>query len=147
MSLITESYLHLSLSLSLFLFGFSRQGFPVALDPVLELALVDQAGLKLTEIHLPLPPSAGIKGMCHQRPAYILLFLKLFIYLFKISTSSPPPISLPLPPFPLPLFLSLWSFKTGFLCSFGVCPGTSSCRPGWPRTHGNPPASASQYWD
>jgi hypothetical protein len=24
---------------------------------------VDQAGFKLTEIHLPLPPSAGIKGM------------------------------------------------------------------------------------
>ncbi|ERE76735.1 tropomyosin alpha-1 chain-like isoform 2 [Cricetulus griseus] len=28
----------------------------VALEAVLELALVDQAGLKLTEIHLPLPP-------------------------------------------------------------------------------------------
>ena len=38
--------------------------------PVLELALVDQAGVKLTEIHLPLPPeflSAGIKGVCHRR--------------------------------------------------------------------------------
>ena len=33
-----------------------RQGFSVALVPVLELALVDQAGLELTEIHLPLPP-------------------------------------------------------------------------------------------
>ena len=40
----------------LFCFGFSRQGFSVALEPVLELALVDQAGLKLTEIRLPLPP-------------------------------------------------------------------------------------------
>ena len=35
---------------------FLRQGFSVALEPVLELALVDQTGLKLTEIHLPLPP-------------------------------------------------------------------------------------------
>ena len=37
-------------------FGFSRQGFSVALELVLELALIDQAGLKLTEIHLSLPP-------------------------------------------------------------------------------------------
>ena len=27
---------------------------------------VDQASIKLTEIHLPQPPSAGIKGMCYQ---------------------------------------------------------------------------------
>ena len=37
-------------------FLFSRQGFSVALIPVLDLALVDQAGLKLTEIRLLLPP-------------------------------------------------------------------------------------------
>ena len=37
-------------------FGFSRQGFSVALEPVLELALEDQVGLELTEIYLPLPP-------------------------------------------------------------------------------------------
>ena len=30
------------------------------------------------------------------------------------------------------LFVCLFVFKTGFLCSFGICPGTSSCRPGWP---------------
>ena len=36
-------------------FGFLRQGFSVAFEPVLELALVAQAGLELTEIHLPLP--------------------------------------------------------------------------------------------
>ena len=36
-------------------FGFSRQCFSVALEPVLELALVDQAGLELTVILLPLP--------------------------------------------------------------------------------------------
>ena len=41
----------------LFLFVcFSRQGFLcVVLELFLELALVDQAGLELTEIHLPLP--------------------------------------------------------------------------------------------
>ena len=45
-------------------FGFSIQDFSVALESVLELALVDQAGLELTEIRLPLPPeSAGIKGV------------------------------------------------------------------------------------
>ena len=37
-------------------FGFSRQGFSVALEPVLELVLVDQAGIEFTEIRLPLPP-------------------------------------------------------------------------------------------
>ena len=34
-------------------YSFSRLGFSVALEPVLEL---EQAGLELTEIHLPLPP-------------------------------------------------------------------------------------------
>ena len=35
---------------------FSRQGFSVALEPVLELALIEQVGLELTDIWLPLPP-------------------------------------------------------------------------------------------
>ena len=39
----------------LFWGGF-KTGFLCSLEPVLELALVDQAGLKLTEIFLPLPP-------------------------------------------------------------------------------------------
>ena len=52
-------------------FGFWRQGFPVALEAVLELALVDQAGLELTEFCLP---SAGIKGLRHQHPAYLKAF-------------------------------------------------------------------------
>ena len=30
---------------------------------------VDQADLELTEIHLPLPPSAGIKGVHRYHPA------------------------------------------------------------------------------
>ena len=38
-------------------FWFFKTGFPcVTLEPVLELALVDQAALELTEIHLCLPP-------------------------------------------------------------------------------------------
>ena len=44
----------------LFCFVFSRQGFPVALMPDLKVALVDQAGLKLPEIHLPLPPKCWV---------------------------------------------------------------------------------------
>ena len=43
----------------LFGFGFSRQ---VALEPVLELALVAQANLELTEICLPLPPQWRPEG-------------------------------------------------------------------------------------
>ena len=40
-----------------FFFWFFKIGFLfVALELILELALVDQAGLKLTEICLPLPP-------------------------------------------------------------------------------------------
>ena len=35
---------------------FLGQGFSVVLDALLEVALVDQAGLELTEICLPLPP-------------------------------------------------------------------------------------------
>ena len=37
-------------------FDFPTQGFSITLNLVLELALVDQAGLRLTKIHLPLPP-------------------------------------------------------------------------------------------
>ena len=49
-------HLFLFIYLFVWLVGFSRQGFFVALEPVLELALADQAGLELTEIRLPLPP-------------------------------------------------------------------------------------------
>ncbi|ERE68612.1 putative cell division cycle protein 27 isoform 1 [Cricetulus griseus] len=41
--------------------------FCVGLEPFLELGLVDQAGLELTEIHLPLPPQAlGLKAAIWQ---------------------------------------------------------------------------------
>ena len=46
----------LMILLTHFFFGFSRQRFSVVSEAVLELALVDQAGLEVTEIHLPLPP-------------------------------------------------------------------------------------------
>ena len=39
-----------------FCFDFLRQGFTVPLERVLEIALVDQASPKLTEICLSLPP-------------------------------------------------------------------------------------------
>ena len=48
---------------------FFRQNFAVALEPVLELALVDQTDLELTEILLTLPQSAGIKGLSHHGPS------------------------------------------------------------------------------
>ena len=50
-------------SLSLSLFGVLRQGFSLVLQPVLELALVGQAGLELKEIHLPLRPKCWDKGV------------------------------------------------------------------------------------
>ena len=48
-------FFFLSFFLSFFLF-FETGFLCVALEPVLELAIVDQAGLELREIHLPLPP-------------------------------------------------------------------------------------------
>ena len=42
----------------LFIYLFLRQGFSVALEPELELTPVDQAGLELTELRLPLPPES-----------------------------------------------------------------------------------------
>ena len=52
------------------LFVYFETGFLcVALEPVLELALVDQAGLELTEILLLCLLSAGIKGVHQHRPA------------------------------------------------------------------------------
>ena len=56
-----------------------RQGFSVASEPILELALVEQAGLELTEIL----PSAGTKGVCHYGPAWFLHFLLVLRAIFK----------------------------------------------------------------
>ena len=57
-----------------FFFGFLRQGFSVVLEPVLELTLIDQAGLELTEICLCLL-SAGIKGVSHYSTAHNVSFI------------------------------------------------------------------------
>ena len=57
-----------------FLFCFSRQGFSVALETILELALVDQVVLELTRSTCLCLPSAGIKGVhYHCLTDYILL--------------------------------------------------------------------------
>ena len=48
MLLLVIAYLLYYIIIILF---FLRQGFSVALEPVLELALVDQAGLKLRDPH------------------------------------------------------------------------------------------------
>ena len=54
-------------------FGFSTQGFSGALEPVLELALVEQARLKLRDILLPL--TAGIKGVCYHARQLLMFFM------------------------------------------------------------------------
>ena len=54
----------------LFVCLFFETGFFCVITlAVLELVLVDQAGLALTKVHLPLPPSAGIKGVLYHYPA------------------------------------------------------------------------------
>lgn len=45
---------------------------------------VDRTVFELIEIHLPLPPCAGIKGICHHQPVKMSNFLsKHCIYLSK----------------------------------------------------------------
>ncbi|EGV93446.1 hypothetical protein I79_003981 [Cricetulus griseus] len=62
----------LSVSLTTFqsFFVFLRQGFSVALEPILALILQTRLALELTEIHLPLPPGCCVTNaqLCHQRP-------------------------------------------------------------------------------
>ena len=63
------------------LFFFLRQGFFVALEPVLALALIDQVGLELTEIRLPLPPPPGL---------ILHILVSFYIHLFpQLSLNSP----------------------------------------------------------
>ena len=53
---------------------FLRQNFSVTVLAVLELALVDQAVLELTEIRLPLClPSVGMKCVHHHSPGVFLV--------------------------------------------------------------------------
>ena len=71
--------LYMSIFIYLFIFGFSRQGFSVALEPVLELAFVDQADVDFTEICTLCLPSAGIKGIPHDCLAGLQRFLHMFM--------------------------------------------------------------------
>ena len=48
---------------------FFETGFLCSFGACLGTRSVDQAGLELTEIHVPLPLSAGIKGVQHHCPA------------------------------------------------------------------------------
>ena len=63
----------------LFAFGFCflRQGFSVALEPVLELALIDHAGPEITEIRVILLPRVGIEGVHHHHPSLWQFLRKL----------------------------------------------------------------------
>ena len=64
--------------------GFSRHGLSVALEPDMELALVDQAGLELTQIHLHLPPEC-LKGLtvCATTAQISLLnYLSVCMYIY-----------------------------------------------------------------
>ena len=62
----------------LFVF-FLKQGFSVALEPVLELILVDQAGLELTEICLPLPPKCWNKRRAPSPSSLGRLYFKILL--------------------------------------------------------------------
>lgn len=65
-------------------FGFLRQGFTVALKPVLEIAYVYQADLRLTEIRLPLPPACRYEAMCHHFLEIVIIIVGLK-YTFKLQ--------------------------------------------------------------
>ena len=55
-------------------FVFLRQGFSVALEPVLELALVDQAGLELRD-----PPASASRVLGLKASATIAQILRFFL--------------------------------------------------------------------
>ena len=65
-----------------------RQGFTVALEPVLDLALVESVGLELKEICLPLYPTAGIKGMHHHLPASSTFSCLVAVHTFNTITQE-----------------------------------------------------------
>ena len=55
-------FFFLSFFLFFFFFGFMRQSFSVALEPVLELVLVDQVGLKLRDSPASTSRVLGLKA-------------------------------------------------------------------------------------
>ena len=70
--------------LFIYLFGFLRQGISVALKPALELAFVNQVGLKLTEICLPLPPECW-----DERLVPLLHYCLAKIYYYYVYNAPP----------------------------------------------------------
>ena len=62
-------------------FGFSRQGFSAALEPVLELALGDQADLELTEITCLCPQVLGLKACATAAWPLIAIFADLLSFI------------------------------------------------------------------
>ena len=51
--------------------GFVKTGFLCSFGACPGTRSVDQAGLELTEISLPLPLPPGIKDVCHHHLAFI----------------------------------------------------------------------------
>ena len=62
------------------------------MEPVLELVLVDQLGLEVTEIYLCLP-SAEIKGMPINQAVGFLIFYRITILISKVADSIHNPIN------------------------------------------------------
>ena len=60
-----------------FVFVFETGFLCVTVLAVLELALIDQAGLEFTEIRCLCLPSAGIKDTGHHHLTHFLLLLKV----------------------------------------------------------------------
>jgi hypothetical protein len=60
---VAELFIYLFIFNVLF---FETGSFYIHIPGCLGTHYINQAGLELTEMGLPLPPSAGIKGVCHH---------------------------------------------------------------------------------
>lgn len=47
-------------------------------------SMLEQTSLQFTEAHLPLPPSAGIKGICHHLPVPAMFWISCSVNLLYI---------------------------------------------------------------
>ena len=63
---------------SLYLFGFLRQGFSVALEPILELALVAQAGLEFRDPPASVSQVLGLKACATTTRPQFVSYQKLY---------------------------------------------------------------------
>ena len=75
------------------IFIFSQTGFICSFGACPGTRFVDQTGLEITEFCLLLPPSAGIKGVCHHRRVFfvVVLFCLFFETWFLCVTVLPVP--------------------------------------------------------